>query len=144
MPDRIFGIDSLSPKQRSELMAKIRSKGSRVEREFRALLRGVNLTPSSGNRLCGKPDFVFLRARVAIFIDFCFWHGCRWHCRMPNSNQEYWNAKISANKKRDREVTRHHRQAGWTVLRIWEHSLRKDPLKCLSKVRAATAGGWHR
>ena len=131
--------DSLTPKQRSAVMAKIRSKGSRVEKGFRALLLGAGLRPSSGDRLPGKPDFVFQRARVAVFVDSCFWHGCRWHCRMPNSNVEYWNAKINGNKKRDREVTREYRRTAWTVFRIWEHSLKTDPLRTLAKVSAAVS-----
>jgi len=71
----------------------------------------------------GKPDFVFPKSRVAVFVDGCFWHGCRKHCRMPSSNREYWEEKIGGNIRRDSIVTRKLRAAGWSVIRFWEHDL---------------------
>jgi DNA mismatch endonuclease (patch repair protein) len=73
--------------------------------------------------LPGKPDFVFRRERLAVFVDGCFWHGCPSHLRMPASNVAYWNAKIARNMARDRRVNGELRRAGWTVVRIWEHAL---------------------
>ncbi len=73
--------------------------------------------------LSGKPDFVFARQRVAVFVDGCFWHGCPKHCRMPKGNRSYWAAKIGNNIARDALVTRRLRRAGWRVLRVWEHEL---------------------
>jgi len=127
-------VDSITPAKRSQVMAKIRSKGSCVENEFRGLLKTAGLRSTSGGDLFGKPDFVFRRARVAIFVDSCFWHGCRWHCRMPASNVEYWSNKIERNKTRDREVTRFYRRAGWTVFRIWEHKLKSNPEECVEGI----------
>jgi DNA mismatch endonuclease (patch repair protein) len=74
-------------------------------------------------RYC-KPDFVFARAKVAILVDGCFWHGCPLHCRMPANNSLYWEAKITRNKIRDQLVTSALEAMGWRVLRIWEHELR--------------------
>ena len=78
-----------------------------------------------GSKLIGKPDFVFAKAKLIVFVDGCFWHGCPKHMRMPKSGVEYWQKKISRNKKRDRKVTKELQTLGWRVLRIWEHSLRK-------------------
>jgi DNA mismatch endonuclease (patch repair protein) len=88
--------------------------------------------------LPGKPDFIFPKQRLAVFVDGCFWHGCRWHCRMPKSRRNYWKPKIARNKKRDREVTRQLRRCGWKVFRVWEHAL-KRPVKMLGHVKVILA-----
>lgn len=69
-------------------------------------------------------DLVFPRAKVAVFVDGCFWHGCPLHYRQPGSNVEYWVSKVDRNVRRDQEVDSILRDAGWTVVRIWEH---EDP-----------------
>lgn len=69
----------------------------------------------------GRADIVFRRARIAIFIDGCFWHGCPEHYRRPSSNKAYWNDKLQRNRQRDADVDHALRQAGWRVLRYWEH-----------------------
>jgi DNA mismatch endonuclease, patch repair protein len=66
-------------------------------------------------------DLVFSRARVAVFIDGCFWHGCPTHHRLPATNRSYWEPKVERNKARDLETTAVLERAGWTVLRFWEH-----------------------
>jgi DNA mismatch endonuclease (patch repair protein) len=73
----------------------------------------------------GKPDFVFASSKLAIFVDGCFWHGCPQHGRSPTSNTEYWQTKLKRNQVRDRLVSRTLRKGGWSVLRVWEHDLRK-------------------
>jgi DNA mismatch endonuclease, patch repair protein len=75
--------------------------------------------------LIGNPDFVFLTARLAIFVDGCFWHGCKEHCRLPGSNCEYWIAKIDNNIKRDKKINKDLLDKKWIVIRIWEHELKK-------------------
>lgn len=72
---------------------------------------------------CAKADVVFARAKLCIFVDGCFWHGCSRHFSAPKSNQAWWKEKIADNRLRDRKKTRQLRRAGWTVLRIWEHEL---------------------
>ncbi len=72
----------------------------------------------------GKPDFVFLKLRLALFVDGCFWHGCPKHGTKPRNNAAFWRKKFAANTRRDRLVTRTLRKNGWRVLRIWEHTLR--------------------
>lgn len=68
-----------------------------------------------------RADIVFSRARVAVFIDGCFWHGCPDHGTWPKSNAEWWRRKIEANRSRDLDTDAQLRAAGWTVVRVWEH-----------------------
>lgn len=80
-----------------------------------------------------RADIVFTRARVAVFIDGCFWHGCPEHRRTVfNHNMEYWPAKIAANVARDADTTERLEQAGWQVLRFWEH---EDSVVVAEKIR---------
>ncbi|MEU5671757.1 hypothetical protein ABZ749_15575, partial [Micromonospora sp. NPDC047753] len=73
-----------------------------------------------------RPDIVFTRPRVAIFVDGCFWHGCQLHCRMPSDPSGYWYQKIERNRERDVKTSEALRAAGWTVIRVWEHEPVKD------------------
>lgn len=78
-----------------------------------------------------RPDIVFPRLRLAVFIDGCFWHACPEHGNIPRVNSSYWVPKLERNLLRDRRVNEHLRQAGWTVLRIWEHL---PPLKAAAQI----------
>jgi DNA mismatch endonuclease (patch repair protein) len=87
-----------------------------------------------------KPDFVFWKARVAVFVDGCFWHGCPRCYVRPKQNRKFWDAKMQRNQARDRKVTRVLRRAGWRVLRIWQCSLTpKLATRTLSRVARALA-----
>jgi DNA mismatch endonuclease, patch repair protein len=68
-----------------------------------------------------RPDVVFGGARVAVFMDGCFWHGCPEHFYVPATNPEFWASKIEANRKRDRRTDEVLAAAGWRVIRVWEH-----------------------
>jgi len=70
-----------------------------------------------------KPDFVFRQARLALFVDGCFWYGCPKHATHPKNNRTFWRRKLTANKLRDRLVNQTLRRAGWRVMRIWECAL---------------------
>lgn len=69
----------------------------------------------------GRPDLVFPSEEVAVFVDGCFWHCCPEHVTVPKTNREWWENKLANNVERDRRHTRELEQAGWEVLRIWEH-----------------------
>jgi DNA mismatch endonuclease (patch repair protein) len=71
----------------------------------------------------GKPDFIWRKEKVALFVDGCFWHGCPTCLRLPATNKRYWHNKIARNVIRDREVNRLLRQLGWIVVRIKECKL---------------------
>lgn len=107
-------------------MAAIRSKGNK-ETELRLALIFRAHGIKGWRRHCplpGKPDFIFPKERLALFVDGCFWHGCPKHGRNPESNQRYWLEKLKRNRMRDKSVSRALRVSGWKVLRLWEHDLR--------------------
>ncbi|MFJ4837691.1 very short patch repair endonuclease [Streptomyces sp. NPDC088746] len=79
-------------------------------------------------------DIAFTRAKVAVFLDGCFWHGCPEHATQPKSNAEWWRQKLDRNMARDIETTEHLTAAGWTVLRFWEH---EAPLRVAEQVAKA-------
>lgn len=127
--------DTISKSQRSAVMAAVRSTRNRsTELRLVALLRAIGLKGwRRGFRLVGRPDFVFPELRIVVFVDGCFWHGCRIHCRQPASNQPYWTAKLARNQTRDRAISRALRSSGWKVMRIWEHELRRDAIPKLTR-----------
>src|SRR2546423_1233461 len=108
-------MDDRTPEQRSRTMAAVKSQDTKFERAFLDELplnkfRAIERYPSD---ILGKPDLAHRRAKMAVFIDSCFWHGCRKHLRMPSSNRAYWNQKITRNRIRDMRVTRDLRSSGW-------------------------------
>lgn len=122
---------------RSELMSRVRSAGNlSTELKLATLLRNHRLSGwRRRSSLPGKPDFVWPQAKVAVFVDGCFWHGhnCGRNLR-PITNEGYWDYKIQKNIARDKRVTRELRNKGWVVLRIWECRLEKDPERCLRRI----------
>ena len=85
-----------------------------------------------------KVDFVFRQARLALFVDGCFWHACPKHATQPKNNRVFWQRKFSGNKKRDALVTRTLKRTGWRVLRVWEHELaRKSEARLLRRIQRA-------
>ena len=131
--------DNLTPAQRSYSMSRIRSRGnSSTELRLIELMRDASVTGwRRKSKLCGKPDFVFPRFRAAVFVDGCYWHGCRKCALTSKSNTEYWKPKIAGSVKRDRANNRTLRADGWSVVRIWEHDLRAHPMTCLAKIMQA-------
>ena len=128
--------DKLTKLERSQLMAKVRGHGNKsTELALATLFRQHKITgwrrqvalrfQVSGFKLQVRPDFVFKRARLAVFVDGCFWHGCPRHGTRPKANAAFWRRKIAGNRARDRRVNRALQRAGWRVLRIWEHALRR-------------------
>jgi DNA mismatch endonuclease (patch repair protein) len=102
-----------------------RGRDTRPERELRTLLHGrglryrVSVRPEGDLRRTA--DVVFSKARVAVFVDGCYWHGCPEHHRPATRNSDFWKAKIASNIERDRETDRLLGERGWKVLRCWEH-----------------------
>ncbi len=86
-----------------------------------------------------RPDVVFTRRRVAVFVDGCFWHGCPEHGRAPKRNDDYWGAKLETNRRRDREQTAALEADGWTVVRLWEHEPLDTSLAAIEAAFAAAA-----
>lgn len=123
--------DIFDKKTRSKIMSSIRSKHTKPELMLKKELRkhGFSYQP----QLFGKPDFANRRKKIAIFVDGCFWHKCPKCYQEPASRRRYWLPKIENNTKRDRKVNKTLKKAGWTVLRVWEHEVKKNPAKLLKK-----------
>lgn len=106
-------------------MQAIRSRDTKPEITIRRLVHAAGLR----YRVAARPlpdlrrtaDMVFRPAKVAVFIDGCYWHGCPEHYVPPKTNSGYWSEKVVGNVKRDRETDERLREAGWLVLRFWEH-----------------------
>lgn len=128
-------MDIVSKKKRSEIMSRVRSKETGLEKGFRKKLNSLGIHYRKNvSSLPGKPDIVFRTKRLVIFLDSCFWHGCSKHCRLPNSNRKYWSDKILKNKQRDKTTTKLLRKSNWTVIRIWEHSTEAYVQRILTKI----------
>ena len=121
-------MDRYSKQKRSEVMSAVKSKGTKLENKFKLELDARRIKGYKQNcmEIYGHPDFVFKKAKLAVFLDSCFWHGCPKHLRMPASHQGYWQDKVALNRKRDHVVSKELINEGWHVIRIWEHSL-KNP-----------------
>ena len=105
---------------------------------FRKMLKAENLKAESGHTRIIRPDFVFLKDKVAVFVDGDFWHGHPTRAKIPKTRRAWWLAKIEGNKARDRRQNRILRKNGWKVVRVWEHELdRKHVHRALRKLRAA-------
>jgi DNA mismatch endonuclease (patch repair protein) len=116
-------------------MSRIKGKGNKdTELVMIQILRSSHISGWRRNQaVLGKPDFVFPKQKVALFMDGCFWHGCSQHSNMPKNNQEFWEKKLLGNKVRDRFVVRQLKKMGWRVVRVWEHEL-KFPAKVAAKL----------
>lgn len=109
----------------SARMSKQGSRDTAPEKAVRSLLHAAGLRYLVNAKVPGMPrrtvDILFTRAKVAVFMDGCFWHGCPQHATHPKSNAEWWRTKLEKNMARDLETTAHLKNTGWTVLRFWEH-----------------------
>jgi DNA mismatch endonuclease, patch repair protein len=135
--------DVFTKRKRSEVMSLIRSRGNRdTELRLAQVFRSHGMIGwRRGMKLAGKPDFVFPKLRLTVFVDGCFWHGCPKHGTKPKQNAIFWREKISRNQARDRLVTRTLRAKDWRVLRVWEHELtRKNEHRLLQRLRPAIGG----
>ena len=127
--------DVMSSAARRALMARIRGRDTLPEVTLGRVLWALGLRYRLHRRVVGsRPDFVFVGARVAVFVDGCFWHVCPDHFVMPVTNQKYWRPKLNRNKERDSENSARLRRAGWKVIRIWEHEIERRPEVCARRV----------
>ncbi len=117
-------------------MSLIRSRSTKFEQDFIATLKKQirKAFTTNDKSVLGKPDFVFKKHKVCVFLDSNFWHGWqypRWKHLLKN---DFWREKIERNRKRDKKVTRKLYAEGWTVLRFWEHQLKKDQTVCVQRI----------
>lgn len=116
-----------------------RSRDTKPELAVRRLIHAAGLRYRVDARperyLPRRADIVFTKQRIAVFIDGCYWHGCEQHARVPSrANTNYWSKKLARNVERDTDTTAQLEQAGWQVLRYWEHETPQDVAEAIVKV----------
>lgn len=119
-------VDVLTPEQRRRCMSRIKGSDTKPELALRRALWASGLRYRLKTKLPGKPDIVFPSAKVAVFVDGCFWHGCHEHSVKPKTNADFWSSKLATNKERDVRVNTELKTLGWVVLRFWEHEIKND------------------
>ena len=128
--------DVLTKSQRSYCMSRIRSRDTGLEMLFEKYMKSGRLKGfRKGHSSAGKPDFIFPRSKVALFLDGCFWHGCPRCYREPKTNKKFWRNKIIGNKKRDKISNSLLRQGGWRIKRFWGHQVKTNPERCMSSLK---------
>lgn len=122
----------------SRTMQRMGRKDTAPEIALRRELTSLGLRYRIHRRdLPGRPDVAFGPARVAVFVDGCFWHGCPEHAVMPKANQQWWAEKLDANKARDTAKDTALRELGWEPVHVWEH---EDHTRCLGRAGGALRG----
>lgn len=111
-----------------ELRSQLHRRGLRFRKDFSIKVPDLRV----------RADIVFPAKRVAVFVDGCFWHGCPEHATQPKANAAFWSSKFAANRRRDEKVNHLLREAGWAVVRVWEHD---DPEWAAEAVVRLIRGG---
>lgn len=127
--------DVLTKEQRSFNMSRIKSKNTKPELTLRSLMRkeglwGYKIHPP----LPGKPDILYSKYKLAIFVDGCFWHQCKKCFIMPRNNRNFWLEKLERNIRRDNEVNKKLHAIGYTVMRIREHEIKNNPDRSCARI----------
>jgi len=129
--------DVMTATQRARCMSRIQGSDTGPELTLRHAVWRTGLRYRMHGRLPGRPDLVFAKQRVAVFVDGCFWHGCPIHSTKPKNNKSFWSKKLRGNRARDARVNRELTGLGWIVLRFWEHEIAASLAKIVSTIRRA-------
>ena len=130
-------MDRLTPEQRHKNMQAVKSKGTKIEVKLGKAMWKLGLRYRKNyKKLPGKPDFVLVSAKIAVFCDGEFWHGKDWDERKNDikSHQDFWFAKIEKNMKRDAEINSQLESLGWVVVRFWGKQIEKHVDECAETV----------
>ncbi len=128
-------MDNLTKEQRRKNMSNIRSEGTKPELLVMKELRRKKIYFAKNvKKIYGKPDIVFRRKKIVVFIDSDFWHGHPTRFIPPKTNIEYWSEKIKRNKERDKLVNKKLTDEGWLVLRFWEYDIKHNLKQCILKI----------
>ena len=130
-------MDIMDKQARSRLMGRIRGKDTKPELLLRRDVWKLGLRYRVHPGVCGRPDIVFSREKLAVFVDGCFWHRCPQHCTLPQTRGTFWRIKLNRNSARDRSVTRRLAKDGWQVMRIWEHEVKADSPRVARRILAS-------
>ena len=115
-------------------MSRIRGSNTKIDLKMKKLLSENKYKFEMYPKMYGNPDFILKRKKIAIFCDGDFWHGYRYHEKKKPA-KKYWKDKIEGNMRRDRRYSRKLRRDDWSVLRLWEHDIEKNPDKCMRKIK---------
>jgi DNA mismatch endonuclease (patch repair protein) len=126
--------DVFTKEKRSWVMSRIRGKGTKPELFVERLLVEKGITFEKHPKMFGKPDFLLPEYSIVIFTDGDFWHGYRMGPKKLAVMSEFWRVKISGNKARDRRVNAFLRREGWTIVRVWEHDIRRKPEAVVARI----------
>ena len=122
-------------------MLAAKGRDTKPERLLRSQLHRLGLRFRLQQKLLDglrrKADIVFRPVEVVVFIDGCFWHGCPIHGTWPKQNAEFWRDKIESNRRRDADTDARLEEAGWLVIRVWEH---EDPLEAARRIEGVVRG----
>lgn len=122
----------------SSRMSRQRTKDTDPEVELRRAIRRLGLGYRIEYPLPGIPrrrcDIAFVGARIAVFVDGCFWHSCPDHATLPTRNARWWAAKLETNVSRDRDTNAHLRELGWLSVRVWEHEVPAEAARRIAEV----------
>tara|TARA_Y100001958_G_scaffold107799_1_gene75594 strand:- start:2577 stop:2990 length:414 start_codon:yes stop_codon:yes gene_type:complete len=130
----LFAMESKS-EQISDQMRRMPTRDSKPEIKIRKVLYSLGLRYRVHQKhLPGKPDISFGPAKVAVFVDGCFWHNCPDHGTIPKSNRDWWVEKFKKNRERDKRKDRELRQIGWEPIHIWEHEDPEEASKYIARV----------
>lgn len=132
-------MDVLTKKQRSYNMSQIKAKNTNPEIYIKNILRRNNVKGFSlHGSLLGKPDIIFRKKKIALFMDGCFWHKCPECFIEPRTRRKFWLKKITQNVIRDKKINKELKKRGWKVIRIWEHEIKAEgyPIKIARIIKA--------
>jgi DNA mismatch endonuclease (patch repair protein) len=126
-----------APKTRSQLMASVRQRDTRPELALREALWAAGCRYRKQARLPGRPDIAFIGARLAVFVDGCYWHGCPRHYSSPATNRAFWVEKLRANAARDQRKDAELEALGWRVIHVWECQVKTDREAVVQRIQHA-------
>ena len=127
--------DIFTPEKRSWVMSRIRGSNTKIDLRMKQMLADTGYKFEMHPEMYGNPDFAHRRKKIAIFCDGDFWHGYRYG-QKKRLAKKFWRDKIENNMRRDKRYSRKLRRDGWSVLRLWEHDIEKNPEKCRRKILA--------
>ena len=134
LPDGSFGAVSIS---RSRIMRGVRGRNNRsteIPLRMALIRKGICGWKLHEKPIAGCPDFLFIGERLAVFVDGCFWHGCRRCGHLPKTNSKFWRTKIARNRERDEKNTRELKSKNYRVLRFWEHEISNNIDACIARI----------
>ena len=128
--------DMFTKEKRSEIMSRIRSKGTKIELKMKAALEKADINFEYQPKMFGSPDFL-IPPNIVLFCDSSFWHGKNWNKLKKQLSKQYWHDHIKRNRERDKAVNRKLKQEGYLVLRFWDDQINKNTETCIEAIKEA-------